>query len=140
MCQYAAWSDPGKVLSEPKEVTDVARRGRNQIMVPQARQAMDKFKYEIANQVGVDMDQNGGYLGHLPSAVLGQIGGQMVRNMIAAAQHSLSQQATTGLTQSFTEALQGSKVNLTSGYTNETNFAPHVDISKSPMGGPIGNA
>jgi len=109
-------------------------------MVPQARQAMDKFKYEIANQVGVDMDQNGGYLGHLPSAVLGQIGGQMVRNMIAAAQHSLSQQATTGLTQSFTEALQGSKVNLTSGYTNETNFAPHVDISKSPMGGPIGNA
>ncbi len=82
----------------------MARRGRNQIMVPQARQAMDKFKYEIANQVGgVDMDQNGGYLGHLPSAVLGRIGGQMVRNMIAAAQNSLSQQATTGLTAGFSQ-------------------------------------
>ncbi len=64
----------------------------------------------------------------------------MVRNMIAAAQNSLSQQATTGLTAGFSQALTGSKVNLTSGYTNETNFAPHVDISKSPMGGPIGNA
>ena len=118
----------------------MARRGRNQIMVPQARQAMDRFKHEIANQVGVDMDQNGGYLGHLPSAVLGRIGGQMVRNMIAAAQNSLSQQATTGLTAGFSQALAGGKVNLTSGYTNETNFAPHADITKSPMGGPIGNA
>ncbi|HAV21041.1 MAG TPA: spore protein, partial [Firmicutes bacterium] len=39
----------------------MARRGRNQIVVPQARQALDKFKYEIASQVGVDMNQNGGY-------------------------------------------------------------------------------
>jgi hypothetical protein len=125
---------------EPKEVTNVARRGRNQIVVPQARQALDKFKYEIASQVGVDMNQNGGYLGHLPSAVLGRIGGQMVRNMIAAAQQSLTQQATSGLTAGFSQALQGSKVNLTSGYTNETNFEPHVDITKSPTSGPIGNA
>ncbi len=125
---------------EPKEVTNVARRGRNQIVVPQARQALDKFKYEIASQVGVDMNQNGGYLGHLPSAVLGRIGGQMVRNMIAAAQQSLTQQATSGLTAGFSQALQGSKVNITSGYTNETNFEPHVDITKSPTSGPIGNA
>jgi len=125
---------------EPKEVTNVARRGRNQIVVPQARQALDKFKYEIASQVGVDMNQNGGYLGHLPSAVLGRIGGQMVRNMIAAAQQSLTQQATSGLTAGFSQALQGSKVNHTSGYTNETNFEPHVDITKSPTSGPIGNA
>jgi hypothetical protein len=118
----------------------VARRGRNQIVVPQARQALDKFKYEIASQVGVDMNQNGGYLGHLPSAVLGRIGGQMVRNMIAAAQQSLTQQATSGLTAGFSQALQGSKVNITSGYTNETNFEPHVDITKSPTSGPIGNA
>ncbi|MGB3843869.1 MAG: small, acid-soluble spore protein, alpha/beta type, partial [Bacillota bacterium] len=75
-----------------------------------------------------------------PSAVLGRIGGQMVRNMIAAAQQSLTQQATSGLTAGFSQALQGSKVNLTSGYTNETNFEPHVDITKSPTSGPIGNA
>lgn len=117
----------------------MARRGRNRLIVPQARQAMDKFKHEIASQIGVDMNQNGGYLGHLPSAVVGRIGGNMVRNMIAAAQNSLAQQATSGLTQSFSQALSGNKVNLTSGYTTETGLPHEVEVSKSHLSGHTGN-
>ena len=140
MCQYADRCNLGTLLLESKEVNSVARRGRNRLIVPEARQAMDKFKEEIANQIGVDMNQNGGYLGHLPSAVVGRIGGNMVRNMIAAAQNSLSQQATTGVTAGFSQALSGSKVNLTSGYTQEDEYVSQINLGKSPAGGTIGNA
>ena len=52
--------------------------GRNQIMVPHAREAMNKFKMEAANEVGVDLKQ--GYNGELTSRQAGSIGGQMVKN------------------------------------------------------------
>ena len=52
----------------------------NKIMVPQARAAMDKFKMEAANEVGVDLKQ--GYNGHLTSREAGSVGGQMVKKMI----------------------------------------------------------
>lgn len=53
--------------------------GRNQIMVPNAREAMNKFKMEAANEVGVDLKQ--GYNGDLTSRQAGSVGGQMVKKM-----------------------------------------------------------
>jgi hypothetical protein len=50
----------------------------NQINVPQAREAMDKFKMQAASEVGVDLKQ--GYNGHLTSREAGSVGGQMVKN------------------------------------------------------------
>lgn len=97
------------------------RRG-NRAVLPQARQGLDRFKYEIANQVGVDFNQNGGYLGHLPSAVNGRIGGQMVRNMIAAAEQALIQQAASGVKAGFAQALQQAIPSVSASYTNETNL------------------
>ena len=55
---------------------------RNQIMVPQAREAMNKFKMEAANEVGVDLKQ--GYNGDLTSRQAGSVGGQMVKKMCPA--------------------------------------------------------
>ena len=52
----------------------------NKLVVPQAREAMDKFKMEAANEVGVNLKQ--GYNGDLTSAQAGSIGGEMVRRMI----------------------------------------------------------
>ena len=49
----------------------------NQINVPQAREAMDKFKMQAASEVGVDLKQ--GYNGHLTSREAGSVGGQMVK-------------------------------------------------------------
>ena len=48
--------------------------------VPQAKDAMDKLKMEVANEIGVNLKQ--GYNGDLTSAQAGSIGGEMVRRMI----------------------------------------------------------
>ena len=49
-------------------------------MVPNAREAMNKFKMEAANEVGVNLKQ--GYNGDLTSRQAGSVGGQMVKKMI----------------------------------------------------------
>lgn len=56
--------------------------GRNQIMNPNAREAMNRFKMESANEVGVNLKQ--GYNGDLTSQQAGSVGGQMVKKMIQA--------------------------------------------------------
>ena len=52
-------------------------KSNNQINVPQAREAMDKFKMQAASEVGVNL-QNG-YNGNLTSREAGSVGGQMVK-------------------------------------------------------------
>ena len=51
----------------------------NQLNIPQAREAMDKFKMQAASEVGVNLQQ--GYNGHLTSREAGSVGGQMVKKM-----------------------------------------------------------
>ena len=51
----------------------------NQINVPQAREARDKFKMQAASEVGVNLTN--GYNGHLTSREAGSVGGQMVKKM-----------------------------------------------------------
>jgi small acid-soluble spore protein D (minor alpha/beta-type SASP) len=53
---------------------------RNQKLVPEAREALNKFKMESANEVGVTI--NPGYNGDLTSRQAGSVGGQMVKKMI----------------------------------------------------------
>ncbi len=59
----------------------------NKIMVPNAREAMNKFKMEAANEVGVNLKQ--GYNGDLTSKQAGSVGGQMVKKMIEAYENGL---------------------------------------------------
>lgn len=54
-------------------------KNSNRIVVPGAREAMDKFKMEAANEVGVNLKQ--GYNGDLTSRQAGSVGGQMVNIM-----------------------------------------------------------
>ena len=51
----------------------------NKIMVPNAREAMNKFKMEAANEVGVNLNQ--GYNGDITARQAGSVGGQMVKKM-----------------------------------------------------------
>ena len=53
---------------------------KNKIVVPEAREAMDRFKMEAAAEVGVNLKQ--GYNGDLTSKRAGSVGGQMVKKMI----------------------------------------------------------
>lgn len=59
----------------------------NQKVVPEAREALEKFKYEVASEVGVNLKQ--GYNGDLSSKDAGRIGGQMVRKMIQQAENNM---------------------------------------------------
>ena len=62
--------------------------GTNRMEVPQAREAMDRFKMEVASQLGVPLKQ--GYNGDLTSAQNGSVGGEMVRQMIKRQEESMS--------------------------------------------------
>ena len=66
-----------------------AGQRRNTILVPQARAAMDQFKYEIAAQIGLNV-KPGDYWGDMPSRLNGAVGGHMVRQMIQAYKESLA--------------------------------------------------
>ena len=57
----------------------MSSKSSNKINIPEAREAMDKFKMEAAQEVGVDLKQ--GYNGHLTSREAGSVGGQMVKKM-----------------------------------------------------------
>ena len=60
---------------------------RNSVVLPEAKEALNKFKMEAANEVGVDLKQ--GYNGHLTSREAGSVGGQMVKKMIKEYENNL---------------------------------------------------
>ncbi|MDD4377970.1 MAG: alpha/beta-type small acid-soluble spore protein [Eubacteriales bacterium] len=56
-------------------------------VVPEAKDALNKFKMEAASEVGVNLQQ--GYNGNLTSKEAGSVGGQMVKKMIQAYENSM---------------------------------------------------
>lgn len=52
---------------------------RNNLLNPNARKAMDQFKFEMANSLGVDFNQ--GYLGNVSSRDNGSVGGAMTKRV-----------------------------------------------------------
>ena len=61
--------------------------GRNRVEVPEAKGAMDRFKMEVANELGVNLKK--GYNGDLTSKQAGSVGGQMVKKMIESYENSI---------------------------------------------------
>ena len=63
---------------------------KNRTEVPQAKEALDRFKYEVASEIGVPLKQ--GYNGDLTSYQNGSVGGMMVKKMIAEQEKRMSGQ------------------------------------------------
>lgn len=61
---------------------------RNRVEVPEAKAALDKFKYEVANELGVPLTN--GYNGNLTSKQNGSVGGYMVKKMIEAQERQMA--------------------------------------------------
>lgn len=59
----------------------------NRMEVPEAKAAMDRFKTEVASELGVNLKE--GYNGDLTSKEAGSIGGEMVRRMIKSYEEGL---------------------------------------------------
>ncbi|TLS49445.1 alpha/beta-type small acid-soluble spore protein [Paenibacillus antri] len=64
----------------------------NNLVVPQANQALDQLKYEVAQELGVQIPQDG-YYGYMATRDTGAIGGHMVRRMVQIAEESLARGA-----------------------------------------------
>lgn len=85
-------------------------------VVLQAKKALDQFKHEIANELGLQSwqqaTQQGGYYGFVNARDNGAVGGHMVRRMVEAAERSLMEQAMSdikaGFTQGYSAASQAS--------------------------------
>ena len=60
---------------------------KNNIVVPEAKEALERFKMEAANEVGVNLKQ--GYNGDLTSRQAGSVGGQMVKKMIQSYENGM---------------------------------------------------
>ena len=65
------------------------KSGRNRIAVPGAEQALENFKYEVANELGINYT---GDLGELTSRQNGYVGGYMVKKMIQQVESQMSGQ------------------------------------------------
>lgn len=64
----------------------------NKINVPEARAALEQFKYEVAQEIGVPLKQ--GYNGDLTSAQNGYVGGYMVKKMIEQQEKQMAGKST----------------------------------------------
>ena len=66
----------------------MSNKSSNRAAVPEAKSALDKFKYEVASELGVPLSE--GYNGNLTSAQNGSVGGYMVKKMIEAQERQMS--------------------------------------------------
>ena len=65
----------------------MANTNSSRKLVPEAMSALDKFKYEVASEVGVNLKD--GYNGEISAKDAGKIGGQMVKKMIEQAERNM---------------------------------------------------
>ena len=66
----------------------MATSNSNKKLVPEAKESLDKFKYEVASEVGVNLKK--GYNGDISSRDAGRIGGNMVRKMIQQVENGMA--------------------------------------------------
>ncbi len=71
-----------------EEANDMASRSSNRAEVPEAKEALDRFKMEVAQELGVPLSN--GYNGNLTSAQNGSVGGYMVKKMIEAQERQMA--------------------------------------------------
>lgn len=66
-------------------------RSSNQNVVPQAKDFLNKMKYEVAGEVGVTLKE--GYNGNISAKDAGRVGGNMVKKMIQQAESTMGAQS-----------------------------------------------
>ncbi len=67
----------------------MARRNSNTLVVQQARAALDQMKYEVAQELGIQIPQDG-YYGYMATRDTGAIGGNITRRLVQLAEQQLS--------------------------------------------------
>ena len=79
-------------IETKKEVNKLGSgQKRNKALVEKAERGLYQFKYDVANELGIQPPQSD-YWGNLTSRDCGAVGGNMVRKMVEAYENQLSQQ------------------------------------------------
>lgn len=65
------------------------KRSNNTLVVPQANAALDQMKYEVAQELGIQIPQDG-YMGFMATRDAGAIGGHITRRLVQIAEQQLS--------------------------------------------------
>ena len=119
-----------------------ASRRSKRTLVPQARQALEQMKWEIASELNIPTHNiQGGYWGDMTSRDCGSVGGGMVRRMIEAAQASLAATTAAGVKQGFSEAVgpwAGAATTGTYSSVNPSQLSPMNQYVNQPADQPIG--
>lgn len=67
----------------------MANRNSNQLLVPQSRAALEQLKFEVAQELGIQLPQDG-YYGNMTTRDMGSIGGFITRRLVQIAQQQLA--------------------------------------------------
>lgn len=70
----------------------MAGQSRNTLVVPQARMALEQLKFEIAQELGIQLPQDG-YYGNMTTRDVGTIGGNITKRLVQLAEQQLSGQS-----------------------------------------------
>jgi len=62
---------------------------RSRLVVPEAKMALEQLKFEIAQELGIKLPQDG-YYGHMTTRDIGTIGGYITKRLVELAQHQIS--------------------------------------------------
>jgi hypothetical protein len=82
-------------ITNDKEVNNMGAgqsRSSNVLVVPQANQALDQLKYEVAQELGIQVPQDG-YYGYMATRDTGAIGGNITRRLVQIAEQTLAGQS-----------------------------------------------
>jgi hypothetical protein len=117
-----------------------ASRKSKRTLVPQARQALEQMKWEVASELNVPTHNiQGGYWGDMTSRDCGSVGGGMVRRMIEAAQASLAATTAAGVKHGFSEAV-GPWATTTGGAAHLNPLQSNLGVGAStPLNQPAGH-
>ena len=80
-----------RFITEVETIASNKNSSSNRVEVPEARDAMDRFKMEVANELGVNLKQ--GYNGDITARDAGSIGGEIVRKMIKRQEEEMAGQS-----------------------------------------------
>ncbi|MGE5550334.1 MAG: small, acid-soluble spore protein, alpha/beta type [Bacteroidota bacterium] len=105
----------------------------NTPVVVEAKQALKRFRDEVANELNIDTSKIvGGYWGWMPTRETGAVGGHMVKRMIEAAERSLIEQSAAGIRTGFAAGFNAA------GQSNEgqpnTNYQSNPNLNLNNLG------
>ena len=87
---YQNQNNPNQQQNAGTQQNQQSNSRGNRTVVPEAKGALNKMKYEIASELGINLKQ--GYNGDLPSRQAGYIGGYMTKRLIEQAERAMSGQ------------------------------------------------